>query len=96
MKLRFTPRAASDLEAIHTYIANDKPDAATTVIERIGRSAQMLETFPYMGHEGVVAGTLEHTVSGFPYVIVYRVEIGDGDGDEVVVVSIYHGRQERI
>ena len=53
----------------------------------------MLETFPYMGHEGVVAGTLEHTVSGLAYVIVYRVETGDGD--EVVVVSIYHGRQER-
>ena len=93
MKLRFTPRAASDLEAIHTYIAKDNPDAATAVVERIRRSAQMLETFPYMGREGAVAGTLEHTVSGLAYVIVYRVETGDGD--EVVVVSIYHGRQER-
>lgn len=74
-------------------IAKNNPDAATAVVERIGRSAQMLETFPYMGREGVVAGTLEHTVSGLAYVIVYRVETGDGD--EVVVVSIYHGRQER-
>ncbi len=93
MSLRFTPRAAADLEAIHTYIADDNPDAATSVVERIVRSARMLERFPYMGHEGVVAGTLEHTVPGIPYVIVYRVE--GGDGDEVVVVSIYHGRQDR-
>ena len=65
MKLRFTPRAAFDLEAIHTYIANNNPDAATAVVERIGHSAQMLETFPYMGHEGLVVARSNTPCQGF-------------------------------
>ena len=93
MKLRFTPRAASDLEAIHTYIAKDNPDAARLLSSASGALHKCSKHSRIWGYEGVVAGTLEHTVSGLAYVIVYRVETGDGD--EVVVVSIYHGRQER-
>lgn len=92
MKLRFTPRAAADLEAIHTYIAADNPDAARQVVARIMASAEMIEIFPKLGHEGHVAGTQEHVVPGLPYVIVFRIE---PDRDRIAVVGIYHGRQLR-
>lgn len=93
MKLHITPRAAADLEGIHTYIASDNAAAARQVIARIVASVEMIEMFPNLGREGYVTGTLEHVVPGLPYVIVYRIE--RAAREQITVVSIYHGRQER-
>ena len=93
VKVRFTPRAIRDLAAIHSHIAQDNPAAATRVVARIRSAADTLEQFPFLGHAGLAPNTLELVVVGLPYVIVYRVE--DGEFEEVLILSIYHGRQQR-
>jgi toxin ParE1/3/4 len=46
-----------------------------------------------MGHAGRVAGTHEWVVRGFPYIIVY--EPGAADSDEVTILGVFHGSQDR-
>jgi addiction module RelE/StbE family toxin len=85
MKLRYTPRARSDLAEIHDYIAQDNPQAARRVIQIIRKAAEALAQNPLVGKAGRVAGTRELTVGRFPFMLAYRV-----DAEEVQVLSVIH------
>ena len=69
---------------------NENPVAAIEVIARIRLAAERLTEFPRMGHAGRVAGTHEWVV---PCIIVY--EIGVPEPDEVLVLGVFHGAQDR-
>jgi len=92
MKPIIRDSAFADLQRIRTWIAKDSPAAATRVIDRILVSIDRLAVFPLMGHEGTVSGTLELIVSGLPYIVVYTV---DEAQDELAVIAIFHGAQDR-
>jgi toxin ParE1/3/4 len=92
VKLIFDERALVDLENIYDWIAKDNPAAAKAVIERVFASVEHLATFPHMGHGGRDAGTFEWVVPRLPYIVVYEIH---ADRDEVIVVAVVHGAQER-
>lgn len=85
MKLRYTPRARSDLAEIHDYIAQDNPQAARRVIQIIRKAAEALAQNPLVGKTGRVAGTRELSVGRFPFMLAYRVDV-----DEVQILSVIH------
>ena len=85
MKLRYTPRARSDLADIHDYIAQDNPQAAKRVIQIIRKAAEALPQNPFVGKSGRIAGTREFTIGRFPFLLAYRVE-----ADEVQILSVIH------
>ena len=92
MKVRFSRRALAHLDEIYDFIATrDEPFYGQRVIERIRAGTFLLQILPYAGHQGKVPGTLEHVIPGLPYIIVYRVEIGDRD--QVTILGIYHGNR---
>jgi toxin ParE1/3/4 len=62
------------------------------VITRIRAAAEQLGEFPHIGHLGLVAGTHEWVVKGLPYVIVHELH---ARRDEVVVLGVFHGAQDR-
>lgn len=92
MKLVFDDRALADLEAVHDWIAKDNPTAARAVVDRMFESIEHLAAHPRMGHAGRDAGTLEWVVPRLPYIVVYEV---DDTRDEVVIVAVVHGAQDR-
>ena len=92
MKVRYTIDSLLHLAAIHAYINERNPVAATRVIERIKTAGQRLGDNPGIGHVGAAPGTREWVVTGLPYVIVH--ELDDAAG-EVVIIGIYHGAQLR-
>lgn len=94
MKIRVTNDAASDLETIKAYIADDDGAAAERVVEQIRATIGVLARWPRFGHPGIVAGTFERSVSRTSYVIVYRIDIGDA-GEELIVLRVPHGAQDR-
>jgi plasmid stabilization system protein ParE len=49
MKVRYTPRAAADIEDIHAYIAERNPKASIAVVARIRQAIEGLGDFPGMG-----------------------------------------------
>ncbi|MFL6803803.1 MAG: type II toxin-antitoxin system RelE/ParE family toxin [Xanthobacteraceae bacterium] len=77
---------------MYQYLKERNPVAAARVVERIRTAAQRVGELPRMGHIGLVPGAYEWVVTGLPYVIVYQI---DTDRDEVVILAVFHRRQDR-
>ena len=87
MKLRWTPRAVSDLEEIADYLLAVRPEAWNTLLARVELTLDYLLQFPNMGKTGLAAGTREFVLSGTPYIIVFRLK-----DDVVQILSVRDGR----
>ncbi|MBL8220068.1 MAG: type II toxin-antitoxin system RelE/ParE family toxin [Bryobacterales bacterium] len=87
MKIIWSRRAIRHLVALRNYIAQDSPDTASFVAERILKSVELLATQPQMGRPGRIFGTRELVVPGTPYVIPYRVR-----GESLQLLAVFHGR----
>jgi toxin ParE1/3/4 len=92
MRVRFDPDASDDLDRVFAWIAKDNPRAASEMIARIESKVMRLAIpeLTHMGRPGLVEGTRE--LVEWPYIIVYKV---DENRDEIVVISVVHGAQDR-
>jgi plasmid stabilization system protein ParE len=93
LTLRFSDRARSQLLHIQAYIAQDSPASARRVGRRIREAAELLRTFPKAGRAGRAPGTREWVVRGLPYILVY--ELNAVAEDEVMILGVFHGAQDR-
>jgi addiction module RelE/StbE family toxin len=92
MELVFDDEAISDLESIYSWIAQDSPSTAKKVVQRLFSSAELLISFPFMGHTGRNPDTFEWVVPRLPYIVVYQV---DQVSERIVVTAVLHGAQDR-
>jgi toxin ParE1/3/4 len=92
MKVIIRKAAEDDLDRIATWIANDNPRAAASMVSRIRDHIDLLaeDKLAQMGRPGLITGTRE--LIEYPYIIVYRV---DRELDEIVILSIVHGARDR-
>ena len=90
MRVSFTPHARDDLQAIRDWIAEDNFVAADRVVTRIIQTAMMFGQFPMLGRTGQVADTREFSVTGLPYLIVYRI----ASESEIDVLTVLHTRRK--
>jgi toxin ParE1/3/4 len=90
MRLRWTPAAAGDLEAIADYLAENLPGFLQTTIREIYSAISTLRSMPHRGRIGREEGTRELVIARLPYIVVYRLK-----GDSVEVLHIYHGARQR-
>jgi toxin ParE1/3/4 len=93
MRVRVTDDAASDLRSIKAFLSEQSAVVAERVLDQIANIIGRLMTFPRLGHLGIVDRTLERIVPRTPYVIVYRIDVGDQD--TLVILRVYHGAQDR-
>ena len=93
MELRFSARTRRQLAALKEYLSKQDQTVAERVGSRILAASKTLQDFPYIGHVGRAPGTRELGVSRLPYIIVYEVNLGDID--EVMVLGVFHGSQDR-
>jgi len=91
MKLVFDDRAIGDLEDIYRWIAQENPEAARAVVDRIVASVELLASFPYMGRPGRDEGTREWVVPRLPYIVIYEVS---EKRDEAIIIAVFHGAQD--
>ena len=89
MRIKWTRRALSNLQAIADYISQDSPRAAQKVVSRIRVSARMLPKHPKMGRSGRVAGIREFVVSGTPYIVAYRIH-----ENRLEILAVIHGARQ--
>jgi plasmid stabilization system protein ParE len=92
MKVRYTIDSLLHIAAIHSYINERNPVAASRVVARIRTAAEHLGGSPQIGHAGAATGTREWVVVGLPYVIVHELNATES---EVVILGVYHGAQLR-
>lgn len=89
MRLRFTYRAATDLQRLRTFIAKESPLAARRKIDALRRSIRHLLDQPHIGREIDEASGMRQWIAG-DYVVRYFVD------DTILTVNrIWHGKEER-
>jgi toxin ParE1/3/4 len=85
----WTPRAASDLDAMMDYISVDSPGSAIRVANKIRTHIMQLATMPHIGRVGEVPGTRELVFDPWPYIAVYRIS-----DDQIRILRIRHASQD--
>lgn len=89
MRLRLSPEAQADLQAIHDYLIDRSPQGCLRVLTSFEACFAQLEDFPLLGHPGRIDETRELKVSRYPYVIVYDLP----DAVHIDVLRILHSAQ---
>ena len=74
MKIRYTRKAVSDLEAIADYLMPRSPQGALRVRAAILRTLQSLTVFPLLGRRQTVEGVRKIGVRKYPYFIYYSID----------------------
>src|SRR2546421_5344280 len=85
MKVKYTPNAQSDLDAIYLHLDQRSPDAAQSVKDLIERRIAALAQFPLMAPATDELGVNELSIVRYPYKVYYEV-----GRDEVLILHIRH------
>ncbi|MFH7321504.1 type II toxin-antitoxin system RelE/ParE family toxin [Desulfurivibrio sp. D14AmB] len=91
MKLRWTRLALQDFEQAHDYIAQENPEVARKVAQRVLDAADNLLKFPMIGRVGEDEETREWLVRSTPYLLVYAVR-----DDAIEILRVWHMSQDRL
>jgi plasmid stabilization system protein ParE len=94
VKVVWTDRARQHLRAIHEYIAQDSPIAATRFVDRLTRKSESLARFPSIGHvvpeyETEPSSSAVRQILEGSYRVIYRVT-----PDRIEVIAVIHGARQ--
>lgn len=85
MQVKWTTPAQTDLHEAFTYITQENPLAALSIIDRIEQGVNNLARHPEIGRSGRVAQTRELIVPRAPYIVSYRVKL-----NQVEILAVVH------
>ena len=91
MKLQWTRAACRDLTEARYYIAEDDPQAAQQLAQKILAAIDEILQFPKIGKRGRRRNTQEFAVPSTPYLIIYRIK--DSKTPTIQILRVYHGRR---
>ena len=77
--------ALQDIQDCAEFIAQDSPETAKLIVDRIWQEGQSLRILPDRGRPGRVPGTRELVLQGLPYFLAYRVK-----GRSVQILRVIH------
>jgi len=89
MRVRYTPRARSDLANILKYIDERSPQGARNVKRTIRKTIELIGRFPLGGRDAEEPGIRVLPVGRYPYLIYWLVE-----ADAAWIVHIRDGRRK--
>jgi len=87
--IEFSSGARRDLKDIFDWIAKDSPATAFRIIARLRQNIEILADFQQLGKVSRIENPFELSVSGLPYVVVYRLGFG-GIADHILSEAILH------
>ena len=88
LQVEWTEPALADFIEIETYLAQQSPEAAQMIGQRVWDASQRLGEHPQMGRDGYVEGTREWVVQKTPCLLVYRIE-----AKQIEIVHVHHERK---
>ena len=95
MKFVFLPEADQDIERLYDFLIDKNPLAAQKAMLAIDEGIRMLLDNPYMGVDMQDRPDYQELFIPFgrnAYVLRYRI---DTRNDTLVVVRVWHGREQR-
>ena len=90
MKLRYTRRAAAELDEILSFIDERSPQGARNIKARIQAMTALLLEHPQAGHLTSNSGLRRMVVYPYPYLIFYRAT-----ETEIIIHGIRHGSRRK-
>lgn len=87
MQIEWLGKALNNLEEELSYIANDDPEMARVVLQRIHDSLLLLRDNPALGQLGRIHGTRELIVPNTRYLIPYRVK---PQMQQIQILRLFH------
>jgi toxin ParE1/3/4 len=90
MRVRYTLRARSDLDAIYADLDEHDPTAAQAIKDLMERRIRRLGRFPLMAPSTDEVGVLELSIVRYPYKVYYDI-CGD---EEVWIIHIRDTRRK--
>ena len=89
MKIVWSEPARQDLRDIFTYIAEDNPNAARTLLNEIKERAVLLQDNPSLGRLGRIEDTRELVLTGTSFILPYRVK-----DLQIQILAVLHGAKQ--
>ena len=90
-KVVWTSEAEQWLRRIHDYIAADKPASAFRVVESLYRRAEILASFPDVGHTWTSPSGRQVRILLWSH---YRIVYVQNPPDEIHIVGVFHGAMD--
>jgi len=90
MKVHWTDTAEGHLDAIYAYIAQDSPEYARRMVDRLTRRSQQIAEFPYSGRKvpEYDVDPIREVIEGF-FRIIYHIK-----SDQIDVLAVIHGAMD--
>ena len=87
MKVHWTDTAEAHLDAIHDYIAQNSPEYAKRIVDRLTRRSQQIGKFPFSGRRvpEYDMDQIREVIEG-SYRIIYYIK-----SDQIDVLAVIHG-----
>jgi plasmid stabilization system protein ParE len=93
LKLEWLPGALADLERFVDFLEKDHPGLAAIIADEITFKTKVLKEQPHIGQKIFGSGDFRRLflrAGGGTYVVQYRLL-----GERVIVVRVFHAREER-
>lgn len=90
MRLRYSARAARQVDEILAYLAERSPQGFERVRQRLLDIVASLQIHPSIGQATNRPGVRRVVLTPYPYVIDYEV-----DGDRITILIVRHGARRR-
>jgi plasmid stabilization system protein ParE len=90
MRVHWTDTAEGHLDAIYAYIAQDSPEYAMRMVDRLTRRSQQIAKFPFSGRRvpEYDIDQIREVIEG-PYRIIYHIK-----PDQIDVLAVIHGAMD--
>jgi len=90
MKVHWTNTAEGHLEAIHAHIAQDSPEYAKRMVDRLTRRSQQIAEFPFSGRKvpEYDVDQIREVIEG-SFRIIYYLK-----SDQIDVLAVIHGAMD--
>lgn len=90
MKVHWTATAQAHLDAIHAFIAQDSPEYARRMVDRLTRRSQQIAKFPFSGRRVPEYNVhfIREVIEG-SYRIIYCIK-----SDQIDVLAVIHGAMD--
>jgi len=87
MKVHWTTTAEKHLDSIYAYIAQDSPQYAKRVVDRLTRRSKQISVFPLSGRKvpEFEMDQIREVIEG-PYRIIYHMR-----PDQLDIIAVLHG-----
>jgi plasmid stabilization system protein ParE len=90
MKVHWTDTAERHLDAIYAYIAQDSPEYARRMVDRLTRRSQQIAEFPFSGRRvpEYDVDQIREVIEG-SFRIIYYIK-----ADQIDVLAVIHGAMD--